>query len=758
MREFIGSLAILSLVLAPESALCGDNSGGSSHSEPPLLTFVASAPTDGSKAKKSPPPAYTAGSWTHTGGPIGGLGYDIRMRPDDPDIMYVTDAFAGVFKSSNGGKNWFAANNGITTKFGASGDAISIFSLTIDPNNHDILWTGTQTLSGVYRSADSGASWTNMNTGANGILEHDLATRGFAVQPGDSDTVYFAAEVPSWEWNGASLFDYAGGGVDVTRGVIYKTTDGGKTWTRIWAGENLARYIWIDPANPARLYASTGIFDREAANSTNTFTTPGNDPVPGGVGLLRSDDGGNTWLILNEAYGLDANELYFGSLFLHPTNPNWLLAAAGNDPFTLLTNAPEPMGGVYLSENGGDTWIEVLDGFNFTAVEICVGDPNVAYAGAKTGVFRSTDSGVSWEQVAARNWGSADVVGGFPIDMQCDSRDPNRLFINNYGGGNFLSTDGGKTWEVASKGYTGAFIASLAVASDNPSLIYAAGRVGLFKSTDGGQNWTGLAFGVAREPEALVVAVNPFDSTHVLAVVRDAGPSPLISHDGGATWAASSTGLTSETNNIVFSPHTKGLVFGSAEDQGIFYSINGGATWTRSNLTSGRVSAIRVHPKHGAVLYASLYTGALYKSVDSGRTWGLVNSNIIPPAGQGDVPSLQTIAIDVANSSKLYAGISNGILISKDGGVTWIRATFGLPDGLAAWSIVADQRNPKVLYASSENNGVFVSKDGGSVWEQVNTGLTYRYGRPLTLSPDGSVLYLGTWGNGVWRLGTPTRP
>jgi len=758
MGAIIRSLAALTLAAivstGPSSVVAADPSSDDAS----VSAHASSNPTDGGRGKKKPPPAYTAGSWRHTGGPIGGLGYDIRMRPDDPNIMYVTDAFAGVFKSTNGGKTWVAANDGITTKFGASGDAISIFSLTIDPNNHDILWAGTQTLSGIYRSDNAGVSWTNMNTGANGIREKDLATRGFAVEPGHSATVYFAAEVPSWEWNGASLFDMAGGGVDVTKGVIYKTTDGGQSWERKWAGDNLVRYIWIDPFDPQRLYASTGIFDREAANSINTTTTPGPSPQPGGVGILRSTDGGENWEVLDTDNGLKADELYFGSLFLHPTEPGWLLAAAGDEPFTLLTNATEAMGGVYLSKDGGNSWTEQLTGRNFTAVEICEGNPAVAYAGAKTGVFRSTDSGKTWSQVADRNWGSPDVVGGFPIDMQCDPRDPDRIFINNYGGGNFLSTDGGVTWEVASKGYTGAFIRSLAVAADNPSLVYAAGRVGLFKSTDGGENWSGLAFGVAREPEAIVIASDPFASSHILAVIGDAGPAPLVSHDGGATWEKTATGLTSMINNITFSPRKRDLVFASAEDAGILYSVDGGESWTRSSLTSGTFSAIRAHPTRSGTLYASQYTGALYRSGDSGRTWELVKADIRALHDPSEAPKVQTIALDPSNAKKLYAGISNGILISKDAGVTWTRATSGLPDGLAVWDVAVDQRNPGIIYASSENNGVFVSKDGGSVWEQLNPGLTYRYARPLGLSPDGSVLYLGTWGNGVWRLGTPSGP
>ena len=68
------------------------------------------------------------GVWVRAGGPLGGLGYDIRMRPDNPDVMFVTDAWSGVFKSIDGGQTWTPSNNGILTRTGESSDAIPIFS------------------------------------------------------------------------------------------------------------------------------------------------------------------------------------------------------------------------------------------------------------------------------------------------------------------------------------------------------------------------------------------------------------------------------------------------------------------------------------------------------------------------------------------------------------------------------------------------------------------------------------------------------
>ena len=95
---------------------------------------------------------------------------------------------------------------------------------------------------------------------------------------------------------------------------------------------------------------------------------------------------------------------------------------------------------------------------------MCPSDPSIVYAGGGAVVYRSEDAGLTWKQVAGQGgdgWGPPGVLAGTPIDMQCDPRDPNRIFSNNYLGGNFLSTDGGKTWVNASDGYTGAQIMSL---------------------------------------------------------------------------------------------------------------------------------------------------------------------------------------------------------------------------------------------------------------------------------------------------------
>ncbi|RME05506.1 MAG: hypothetical protein D6803_08780, partial [Anaerolineae bacterium] len=728
------------------------------------LTIEESAPTpsQGSAASSGSP------AWVYLGGPLGGLGYDVRMDPRNPDVMYVTDAWAGVFKSTDGGETWFPTNQGITTRVGPSGDGIPVFSLTIDPNNPDRIWVGTQYSRSVYRSDDGGATWLLMNEG---IQERAPTIRGFTVEPGNSDVVYLAGEVSSWEWNGAPLPGPIG--LDTTKGIVYKTTDGGQHWQRIWYGDNLARYIWINPQDHNLIYVSTGIFDRVAANSDP------NAPDPGGVGVLRSRDGGQTWETLGVANGFRPDELYVGSLYMHPTNPEILLAATGNDPYMWLMG--RPMGAVYRTEDGGDTWQRVLDLPNGSAVEICEGDPNVAYAGSMSAFYRSDDAGRTWQlqsgigdnqvvQAGEEMWGPPGVVAGFPIDLQCDPRDANRVFVNAYGGGNFVSEDGGRTWKVASRGYSGALMFQIAVARDDPARVYATARSGLFASADGGQTWEGLSYGPARALEGLAIAVDPFDEQHLLASVGDAGPLPKLSTDGGHTWRDVGQELTGSTlqgmaTRFRFSPTQQGLVLvsvGSGDcvtngddceeaGGGLALSHDGGETWAPAGLDGKQVLNF-AFAADGSRLYATVYPAQIYRSDDDGQTWKMVNADAtqgMPAPADLDIPRTTplALAVDPTNPDRLYIGfLHGGVAISEDGGATWQLASAGMPPEASIKAIVIDPTNPQTLYAGASESGVYVSSDGGEHWQELNNGLLTRTVRDLALSTDGTVLYMASEG------------
>lgn len=707
-------------------------------------------------------------AWEYTGGPLGGLGYDVRMRPDNPDIMYVTDAHSGVFISTDGGKTWDPSNKGIDTRDGPSGDIIPVFSLTIDPNDHDIIWVGLKDKKGVYKSWDAGENWEKLT---NGITEEEGITfRGFTIEPGNSNVVYAAAEISSVKWlkqdnESSTGCDSAGAELgmgkefDRTKGVIYKTIDGGKEWTAIWRGENLARYVWINPQDTNVVYISTGIFDREAANSCETTT-------PGGEGVLKSIDGGVTWDPVN----IGLNNLYIGSLFMHPTNPDILLAGAGN-------NSYETNDGVYLTKDGGASWDHVLKNENIASVEFALISPTevIAYAGGLKGIYRSEDGGHSWEKVTVEEngWGTPGVLSGVPIDFQVDPRNPLRIFANNYGGGNFLSEDGGAYWKDSSQGYTGLQARAVAVAPGLPATIFEAGRSGIFKSTDGGKQWQGLNIDpYARNLEWNAVTVDPGNAQHVLASNNQAG-TILESNDGGKSWrvALEKNPGKSAFRCFVFAPSDHKVVYAGSgaflsggnfdnpdlNAHGVFRSLDGGGTWQPANdadSQDAQILGLAVDPIDRTTVYAAAEKRGLLKTTDAGQDWAKLSHQNLP----GSYWAI-SVAVDPQNSNSVYLGtFKTGLYHSPDGGASWQQVAAGFEPEASITSIVFSPTHPGHIYAADRFTGVYLSTDGGTIWQTINNKLENRNVNALAFSSDGLHLYAVTEGMGAFRLDLTGQP
>lgn len=703
-------------------------------------------------------------AWIGTGGPLGGIGYDIKMRPGNPDMMYVTDVRSGLHKSVDGGRTWTASNQGISSRAGASGDAIPIFCVTVDPSNPDTVWVGTQNIRGIFKSTDGGTTWTEKSKGI--VEQTGISFRGIAVDPHNSLVVYAAAEISSYVWAGETRY----GTFDLTKGVVYKSSDGGENWVAIWRGDNLARYVLIDPRNSDVLYVSTGIFDREAANSDLLHG------VPRGVGILKSTDGGKTWKTLNQANGL--TNLYIGSLFMNPANPDILLAGAG------LIGHPD-QGGVYLSTDGGEHWQSGVDvdGHSIrtiiTSVEFAVSDPRIAYACGYSAFFRSEDGAATWRLIAGDHGGADAGYGppgikmGFPIDLQADPRNPYRIFINNYGGGNFLSEDGGATWTNASKGYTGGSVNGIAVSPYDRRLVYAIGQSGIFNSEDAGENWQGLGYGVgtAGDPgvatAAEAVTVSPDRAERVLVSDLNLGII-WLSNDRGMHWRiAFKHPLTSPNNrhgfkSMVFAPSDPSVVYAGIRCEsivagnylnipsfGIYKSLDGGETWQEANdaVSAGKnVNVIAVDSKDPRIVYAGTMQHGVLRTRDGGRSW-VIASQGLPGA------DVRALAIDPTDSRILYASIeSGGLYKSTDGADHWQQGGAGMDPQMQVRAIVIDPTNPQILYAGDFRSGVYRSEDRGRLWTQINLGLRTRSVQDLAISRDGSTLYAATGGEGVFRL------
>jgi uncharacterized protein (TIGR03437 family) len=689
-------------------------------------------------------PAPSGPVWVRTGGPPGANPGEVRMRPDNPDVMYLADNFTGVSRSVDGGKTWFAFNRGIAMRAGLSGDDIPVHCLTIDPHNPNVIWIGTEGRPGIFKSVDGGETWVQK---AWGIYESSWATfRGITVDPRSSDIVYAAASV-------------ADGG-----GVVYKTVDGGENWKAIWRGDNLARYIWIDPRNPDVVYVSTGHWFSAARNSDPSRN------LPGGVGVIKSTDGGRTWQALNEANGL--KNLYVGSLFMHPQNPDILLAGTGS----LFWSKDQ---GVYLSTDAGRTWELTLasDGSGFiTAVEFAVSDPRIAYAGSQAAFWRSQDGGRTWRLMSGGHpydtYGPPGIHVGRPVNLQVDPRNPDRVFAHGEHGGIFLTEDGGRTWKVTGQGYTSARVRAIAVDPRDSRRVYAVGNNGVYRSDSGGEDWIGIDSAPMTGGPGYGVAVDPANPGRVLLADEDGG-SLFRSVNGGMTWElifrdprvggfAQGTQARHGLKTLVFAPSNPKVLYAGMRigrdvielgyrgpSFGVLKSTDGGETLREANDANTARQCIHdlaVDPRSDDIVYAGTLEGGVFRTLDGGRSWGPLNRGL-------PVLDVRALAIDPSNPFVLYAGLENGGLYKTvDAGANWLPASFGMAPEAAIRDILIDPTMPQVIYAADPRTGVYRSEDGSKSWVLINRGLRMRNVNALGLSSDGSTLYAATEGEGVFRL------
>src|SRR5678816_2194651 len=298
-----------------------------------MPAFAQSTPRSSAPTTTTAPAADTTKLATLAGslkfrsiGPalVSGRISDVAVDPTNKKTWYVATAAGGVWKSVNAGLSF-------TPIFDGQG-SFSIGVITIDHNNPNVVWVGTGENNaqrvvaygdGVYKSIDGGKSWTNM-----GLKQSEHIGR-ILIDPRNSDVVYVAAQGPLWKKGG-------------DRGV-YKTTDGGKTWTKIlgvddWTGAN---DIQLDPRNPDILIATTW----QRVRRVYTFIAGGP-----GSGVWRSTDAGKTWT--KSQSGFPSVDLGRIGLSRSPANPDVVYAIA---------EAGERKGGFFRSRDGGASWEKMSD-------------------------------------------------------------------------------------------------------------------------------------------------------------------------------------------------------------------------------------------------------------------------------------------------------------------------------------------------------------------------------------------------------------
>ncbi|MCP3960310.1 MAG: hypothetical protein GY719_20905 [bacterium] len=641
--------------------------------------------------------------WTAEG-PFGGAIYTLAIDPQTPTTIYAGTGIGtagtgiGVFKSTDGGTTWSAANDGLTQ--------LTIMALAIDPQTPSTLYAATFS-DGVFKSTDGGVTWS--------LASEGLFNRAPKSSPPVPDVLTLAIDPQT----PATL--YAG-----RYGLgVYRSTDGGANWSSVGDFEVGIEALVIDPQTPTTLYAGTpsGVYKSITGGGVWTIVNDGLTAVwisglaidpqnPATVyastfmgGVFKTTNGGGLWAATNS--GLPDNDAW--GLAIDPQTPANLYAGLAGE-------------GVFKSTDGGDTWNATGGGLQNSLNRVVAIDPQTPatlYAGHSIeGVFKSTDGGGQWN---ATNQG---IVAARVASLAIDPQAPNILYAGTFA--NVLkSVDRGASWSAASTGLSNDGIEALAVDPETPTTLYAATTGGgVFKSTDAGGLWSPTNAGLL-DLDVFSLAMDPQDPDILYAGTNPGtfGSGAFRSIDGGASWELIDGGLPPSTRVGAWAidPQTPTTLYAGIFG-GVYKSTDRGDTWSPANdgLTdhpeSVGVNAMAIDPQTPTTLYAGLLgglgLGGVYRSDDAGATWTSLNNGPL-----NDFSDVQALAIDPLTPTTVYAGgISDqsfgggdGFYRSTDSGATWTTLVDGLIPA-AVRSLVIDPTTPSTLYAGTRGGGVFENR------------------------------------------------
>ena len=680
---------------------------------------------------------------------------DIAIHPENRNHWFVAVGSGGVWKTVNAGTTWVPV-------FESEG-SYSIGCVTIDPNEPDTVWVGTgENVSGrhvgygdgIYKSLDAGASWTRMG------LEDSEHIGMIRVDPRDSNVVYVAAQGPLWS---------AGG----ERG-LYRTVDGGESWEKILGGGDYTgvNEVHMDPRNPDVLYAVTWQRFRNVASL-----------MDGGpeTGIHKSTDGGYTWRELTE--GLPEENMGKTGMAISPINPDVLYATI---------ELKQRTGGVWRSEDGGETWEKQSDyvaggtgphyyqeifasphkfdhlyhmdvrlhvsedgGKTFVGAErlnkhvdhhalaFDPGDEDYLLMGTDGGIYESFDLGQSWKFAA-----NLPVTQFYKVSVDYDEP-----FYNIYGGTQDNNTQGGPSRTQNINGITNSdwFVAlggdghQPAADPTNPDIVYAQWQRGNLTRFD---RRTGESVYIQPQPGKgepaerwnwdSPVLISPHDS----ATLYFASQRVWRSNDHGDSWETISGDLSRGIDRI--SQPMMGRVW-SFDESWDLYAMS----------TYGNVTSLSESPLVEGLLYAGTDDGLIHVSEDGGRNWSSLNE--LP--GVPDFFFVNDIKADLFDPDTVYVVVDDHksgdfspyVLKSTNRGRSWRSIAGDLPERHVVWRLVQDHVNRGLLFLGTEF-GVFFSVEGGNQWVKMSGGSPNIPFRDLVIQKRENDLVGATFGRGFYVL------
>jgi photosystem II stability/assembly factor-like uncharacterized protein len=365
-------------------------------------------------------------------------------------------------------------------------------------------------------------------------------------------------------------------------------------------------------------------------------------------------------------------------------------------------------------------------------------NPDHLFLGTSTGtLFTSTDNGHSWTRFAHLGNGDDYVLDHIVIDPQ----NPKKMYVaawsveNQAAGDIFYSKDNGKNFE-ALPGMHGKSVRALAVAPSDSDVLVAGALDGVFRTNDGGKNWTRISSSSQNEMKNIEsIALDPKNPNTVYA-----GTWHLAwkTDDGGANWHHINKGMIDDSDvfSIIVDSSNPSNVFASA-CSGIYKSTSAGDLFQKIQgipFSARRTRVLKQDPSNPNTVYAGTTEG-LWKTSDAGKTWKRVSNPEIV---------VNDVMVDPRNSKRvMLATDRSGVMASEDGANTFVASNHGYTHRYVS-SMVADKNDPKTIYVGVVNDrefgGVFSSRDGGQHWTQKTSGLGGRDVFTLKQAANGSLV------------------
>ena len=754
MKDRSHSVYDLGLLVLIVSALALATVTVHSQNQTPSETAPTATPAQSPRPTHSPSPTPTPINWStdpilkrfvwRSIGPasMGGRIDDIAVAEQNPYIIYVAFATNGVWKSTNNGTTF----QPIFDTYGTH----SVGDVAVAPSDPNIVWVGTgepnnrQSSSfgdGIYKSVDAGKTFTKMG------LEDSQTIARIVIDPKDPNTVYVAVL--------GHLF-----GPNKERGV-YKTTDGGKTWTNVKFIDEDTGFtdIAMDASDNKILYAAS--YQRRRTN----FGFNGGGP---GSGIWKTIDAGKTWKKL-EGGGLPEGLLGRIGLDVSRSNPNIVYAqmevgtstGTGGEEPTFGGPAPSPSPSPSASPSPSP-------GASPTPTPV---NPK------KSGVWRSDDKGKTWRIVSNENNRPM-----YYSQIRVDPGNPENVYV---GGLNFSkSTDGGKTFKSLQAGIAHSDNHAIWINPANGDHLLVGNDGGLNVSYDQGASWEFV--NTIPAAQFYAIGVDMRKPYYVYGGLQDNGSW------GGPSQTRNSNGIT----NADWYRVGGGDGFYTQvdpTDHNIIYAESQGGAVQRLDLRTGRSVGIRprgVPRRRGSTPSASPSPGAsptpdalaAFAAAQGLGGFGGANlqSNVVPTP-----PATETyrfywnspIHLSPHNPRVVYFG-GNKLFRSMDRGDTWTatidlskqidRSTLpimGVPgkdsmaskhDGYTGYGYVVtvaeSPKMPGILWAGTDDGNVQVSRDGGATWTNVSRnvpgiGETYHISRVEPSHFDPGTCYLAVDGH-----------